>query len=586
MQTAHVTPETLKFLDTPSGRTHGPPWLKGFHQRHWGVQNGAEVSFADGDSIRKVVCIQNAFYESHGFPFLVRSTYLDLWKHIVDHYLQADDHDDLHGPPEDTVVSGHPGIGKSKSLQFLMCAAAEAKVPFIFHMGGSSYSYVCLDAGGFFITADRTGSLEFTSRALVLIDSHNDIPFPSSAHIVLAASPGRLRCRPFGKIREAEYFTMSLPTLAEFRAILQLRKAGMDPQRRAVSVVDPMSSIPTSTVTQEDGSAITGYEVMDVDLDPKFRVPGPQLDAKHWDPIEVFQLCGPDLRCALPLHNRFSGNPLELLPWRHWPSALQAATTALRGYIPYMLYGHHTLFFELPDPSGPLTGHIPVNLSVPTPFLRGIVASAARDLKPAERLALFSRTRTYPTIRGVAFEAAALAHLSTAHLRPAFRAPSAAPVVIGPHGAQYVAKMDAGAPLPVPVNAAPRRLFYFRGTQPPCIDNTPGFCEFPRALAGVDALLLADGPAEDAVRYEILFQVALRGIKQPAFDTIIAGLDAHAEADGRPRRRVLLFVSEEPEAGQDWMASDHPSPPGWELGRLTVTASDLLGSPMMGELWV
>ncbi|EJD33457.1 hypothetical protein AURDEDRAFT_177461, partial [Auricularia subglabra TFB-10046 SS5] len=126
----------------------------------------------------------------------------------------------------------------------------------------------------------------------------------------------------------------------------------------------------------------------------------------------------------------------------------------------------------------------PAYWSVPTPFLRGIVASAARDLKPAERLALFSRTRTYPTIRGVAFEAAALAHLSTAHLRPAFRAPSAAPVVIGPHGAQYVAKTDAGAPLPVPVNVAPRRLFYFRGTQPPCINNTPGFCEFPRALAG------------------------------------------------------------------------------------------------------
>ncbi|EJD48409.1 hypothetical protein AURDEDRAFT_122805 [Auricularia subglabra TFB-10046 SS5] len=500
----HVTPKTLRSLALT--RELGVPWLEDFHERHWAKQNGAIVPFEDGGSTRSILCIKNSFDILNPSPLLVRNAYLDLWNYLSEVYLNA-------SPPRrfGTLVYGHPGIGKSLSLFFLMCAAAEHRIPFVFHRAGTQRAFVCLDAGSFFIPAMEIETLDFTAPALILIDSaeHHaltaDVYRVPKAHVVVVtSSPAPVLHREFVKQKSACFYTMSLVGSAEFRAILYLRTLSVD----TPGTIAPLTA----------GDTVVTQTEVDLDEDVDVRPPANQSD-KFWTPQEVFDICGPNLHWVFLEHDRVTGMPDEILQWTHFNSTTLAARAlaGVRSGDP-VTAGFRTFFFEQPDPRGPVSTSRPRNTVIPTPFLRGALYAAVREKQYHEQIQMLSQVRGLGAVHDVVFEGVVLTYLATTPHTAVL--PPRTPSAISPPHAMVFSIIPQDDPLhPYLVSAVPDEGPFARttSTQVACagnalgltsIEDGLGFCTLPPGFASADALMLAQS-VDGATRFEIAFQVTV-----------------------------------------------------------------------------
>ncbi|EJD36606.1 hypothetical protein AURDEDRAFT_188318 [Auricularia subglabra TFB-10046 SS5] len=614
-----VTADSLKILERSSDVRHMRSWSRNFHQQHWGQRNGARITFVDEGAVSRAIdCFtsEESFGLVHKSPLLVRKSYVELWDYLWATYLGFEQNVVL--PSGATIVYGHPGIGKSVSLLYLMCAAAEAKVPFVFHRAGTNAAFVCLNDGQFFIPVENLPGITFVKRALVLIDSTQqqlsaDAFDVSSAHVVLASSPAPARYKDLLKLRTALFFTMSLVHPAEFRAILHLRIVGLGAQHQVIPLTKTYTgpadalvpaevlSWPVDPVDLDSVSAYGDMTRMDVDLADAsvtssdagnaralFHAPATVAvpstsQPRLWDPLRVFELCGPNLHIALSPKIWHTGSPLELLGATTWQVALQnsisslslltglsskdsfAANTSVSGY--------HTLFFEQPDSTGAVGHQPPTNPVIPTPFLRSVVYAAVRTAQRLEQLKMLGHVRGLGAIHGIIFEAAALDYLSTARLT-AILPSSATSFVVAPQDSSarpYVvnppsittARMKA-TPLPYAGNA--------KGLD--SIADQLGFCTLPSGFASADALMIAQGDSH--CRFEILFQVTVskvHPIKQAGVNSVLRALDRHRRTE---TRRVFLFVSDSDEKGRSLATANYKYLDDWEIGYVTIADKDLL----------
>ncbi|EJD45987.1 hypothetical protein AURDEDRAFT_165049 [Auricularia subglabra TFB-10046 SS5] len=560
-----------------------PEALAGFREKHWGKPNGREVVMgADG----RMVCVKTTFGRLARGPILVRRTYLDLWTHLRDTYLDAER--GVYTPSGATIIYGHPGIGKSVSLYFLMAAAAEHKVPFVFHRTGTGYVYVCLDAGEFILPSEGAYFLAFTTPAFAFVDSDStaldsstyDVCRLDTAHVVIAASPeSSRRYRDIAKDRGAKYFTMALPSEEELRAIICLHSpAGLVAADRAVSVTEPagfcLGNALASLADSAGGSSV----------DDGSAVPRTAEESRHWNPLEVFNLLGPNLRTALRVRLRVSGEPDELFPSVWWDEFMNDPVDILQLNSMHAdpdAPGYHTLFFEQPGRSGPVTLYAPRNLCVPTPLLRSVVLGAFRRCPRAQQLGLLSKAVS--GVRETFVEAALLDYIARVPFTAVFRPPKPT-LAIGPRTSQSqpsdVVHTSTGAtPL---YFSAPDRMSHdcnLKATPLFLVPETPRFYSLPLGFSTADALLLADWEGTDleAHRYEIMLQVTVANgpaIRRREVDAVANSLASHQH--GRPRRRVFLFVTDAPDKSAALAAGVYRALEGWEIGSVTVTQPELL----------
>lgn len=301
---------------------------------------------------------------------------------------------------------------------------------------------------------------------------------------------------------------------------------------------------------------------MDVDLDSD--IDRLSLATHHgqerWDPLTVFEYCGPNLRTALAPHPRVTGNPLELL---RRADVFDAAS-------------FHTFFFKRPDPNLPVTLKPPANLVIPTAFLRGVGYAAVRLAQPAQQVELLRRVRwasgaSYQMV----FEAAMLGYLPTAHI-VADLPSSATSLVIYPHPpprAYFVCPSST----PLPATATAPTLLACTGEGVENIPDQLGFSALPAGFPSAHALMLAEDSS--GRRWEILFQVTVskaRPIVKADIDSLVQALSRHRHT--HPPRRLFLFVSDWPEKGPSLPGADASAAlSGWEIGYVTVGDHDLLG---------
>ncbi|KZV81225.1 hypothetical protein EXIGLDRAFT_779947 [Exidia glandulosa HHB12029] len=228
---AHVSARSLEVLRN-ANLGHAPEFLD-FREKHWGKAGAATVpvpqELVELGVHNPLVFIQHTdgFDDDLGdSPILVRAEYRRLWRYIYGDFFDEAAEPDKRACTA-TIVLGHPGIGKSLSLFYLMVVAAEARLPFVFYRTGFSNAYVCLDAGDFSIPAERLYYLQHTARTLVLLDSSADLELREytwrrsrNTHAVLASSPANQRHGALAKYRKANYYTMDVVPLHEFRAMM------------------------------------------------------------------------------------------------------------------------------------------------------------------------------------------------------------------------------------------------------------------------------------------------------------------------------------------------------------------------------
>ncbi|EJD50615.1 hypothetical protein AURDEDRAFT_182493 [Auricularia subglabra TFB-10046 SS5] len=581
-----VCPQSLLTLQRERRAGCARPWLEAFHQQYWGRHNGARVAFEDDGSCRTVDCITNSFNLQHKSPLLVRDTYLELWEHLWASYLGVKDDENPLGGSGATIVYGHPGTGKSVALFYLMCAAAEAKIPFVFHLAGSATAFVCLDSGPYFIPIGILPSIVFVKRALVLIDSASSQLSPDAydvptAHVVFATCHKPALYKHLAKSTRALFFTMSLVDPDEFRAILRLRRAGMGVQHEVVPLI-PAHTSAIALIAQDEVKPVrsnpaVAYEDAartDVDLNAAVSCGASTSSLKFWDPVRVFELCGPNLRDALSPKLWTTGNPLELLGSKTRQLALQRTASSLAILA-------DTLFFERPDHNGPVTHYPPANPVIPTSFLRGVVYAAVRGAWRGEHVQMLRQLDGLGAIHGLVFEAVALDYLATAPRFTAALSSSEETLNVRVLLDKPSRKYPEGYTLARTVTVWSTQ---WASLAPPgggsdlegldSIADKLGFYETPSTLSSVNALMLAKG--DDLCRYEILFQVTIseaRSIKKPDIDTVVQALNRHTQKPSR--RRIFLFVSNTPHSGRRLAAFEYEALSDWEIGYVALTNDDL-----------
>lgn len=379
-----VTPFTANILRRTSGEDHVTSFLEDFHEKHWGRRNGETVAYRHGGATGTILAINDSFdIDNKGF-ILVRECYLGLWDYLRSIYLDVKDDDDLKTGYRGTVLYGHPGIGKSVGLYFLMCAAAEARIPFVFHRAPSSDAYVCLDEQAWHIPATMIPKIQFTTRALVLIDSCADVGLTvdvygaRSAHVVVASPPVYIRYKEFVKYTWARFYTLELPKMSELGAILHLRTL------RAAQV--------GNTVSVLDRSHISLVDIEDVDDDDSFHADNEAN--RVCNPLELFELLGPNLRVVLSGSGQPEALILEMEQQALMRLGIRAATALSRGEL-IDTAAYDRLFFQQPHSESPITPCPPDNSTIPTRFLRGILRDAIRTLKLEDQLAALAHSSRF-----------------------------------------------------------------------------------------------------------------------------------------------------------------------------------------------
>jgi hypothetical protein len=141
-------------------------------------------------------------------PILVRDGYTDLWDHVQGNMAQK------MSQQLGTNVYGHPGIGKSASLIYLMMRAAHLKIPLFHYDADETTAFLCVDVGSWTISATDLQDIGFTEPALLLVNAGPQIPLKRHvwnhvpAYLVFASSPASVRYRDIAKERKCSFFTL------------------------------------------------------------------------------------------------------------------------------------------------------------------------------------------------------------------------------------------------------------------------------------------------------------------------------------------------------------------------------------------
>lgn len=574
VMSSHVTESTLRWLngcrETPDSS------LIDFRKQHWGRRNGTIVTFEDGGLSRTVLCINNRFDLDSSSPLLVRKVYVELWKYLCRNYLDF-------GTARrfGTIVYGSRGIGKTSSLYFLMCAAAEHQVPFVFHRTGTSTAFVCLDAGSFFIPAHDVETIGFRTRALILIDSCTPDGLPVDVykvpgiHVVVASPPEPRRYHSFAKEKSAMFYMLNLVDRAEFRAILHLRTLRADAPGTPVLLLSDEHIFP-APVSPEDEAT--------------FRPPAGAV----WSPLEVFDICGPDLCWALKNHLRVSGDAYEVLPLMNLRRVFQRvlgesvsadfASTVDLQLGDLILTELRIFLYGKPGRYGPVFHSPGLEFVIPTRYLRRAIHDAVGELDHQDQLCLLARLQLFETIHDVILEGVIFDHLATAPLTvfvPSNSSaessrPTASFIVFPQDSLTHSYTVTSVFPHTAPAGKTATQLAQEGDANGlVSIEDQLGFCILPIGFPGADAIGIAGG-VEGNSRYELIFQVTVSGahpIKQRAIDSITTALDAHP-CEGK-RRRVFVFVSDGVAKCEALASCSYPPLAGWEVGYVSVTKDQL-----------
>lgn len=504
------------------------------------------------------------------------------------------------------------------SLFFLMMAAAEAGIPFVYHETGLANAYVCLDVGDFFVPVDILPAILFTARAIVLIDSRTgDTPSAAlwrvrGAHIVIASSAPS-RQHTIVKEKRGRYFTMSLVSPDEFQdmlcvdfslSVLRTMTVSLGSYLRTVSLRSNASftsiSLLGDATPQVPSIASVNWEPTDVDMTSEH---GDDDNESHdmivtstgerfWHPLALYRHLGPNVRTALGRYPYETGNPLkDLLPLVTFPH-LRVLWYCVSGLVLMPIQSHRSfpprsekqksqdsdsqdVFFNAPG-SKSISLWPPSNLVVPTPFLRSLAVRWVRDLHKTKQVELITslRLRGPGTVHDIVFEAITPSYLARRYFKAVLPNES---IVVGRHCRhceRFVAYNDTGAALPAVINL-PESLSYL--VDP--IAGIPDKAAFRlgQDLASGDALLLADG--DNNTWYELVLQATVvqrRPIKKSGITQLMEALDRTRHDHRRLRRRLFLFVSNTHENGAKLAKKRYPALEGWEVGYVVVAEEEFI----------
>ncbi|KZV79890.1 hypothetical protein EXIGLDRAFT_734031 [Exidia glandulosa HHB12029] len=590
----HVSAASLEVLREAKIAAR-PPHYRDFRERHWGKRGAATVRVPR--LLDPLVFLPYAHELDPNLGdsrIVVRSVYRQLWNHIYGKYIAAAARPDERSCKA-TIVWGHPGIGKSVSLIYLMVAAAELQLPFVYYRTGLPYAYVCLDVGDFLIKPEMLSFLEHTVPTLILVDSSPVMDTPQyvydtrNTHVVLASSPATGRHSVLAKYRQGTYYTLDLVPENEFRAMIYLREERSTP-------FDEVSAFWTGIRVQTDDAA--GDDDTDADDLDDAPVPTDIGGDLFWKRMDVYRLLGPNVRTAFFDFKWSSGDPYEDLLNTADPrnvedyiSILQVVASPGSGHVfggHARASGFHKLFYELPKPGEPHTNGPPNLHTVPTAFLRHVVLRLVYQLQKAEQLKFLDAVLGRGNLHGTIFEGAILSYLRTTAVTavlpplPATSTSSSTatstPLTIiitpqsDPLSPSFIVYLDDTPALPKISVLPHERAFCDLSADCP---TQPGFYVFKKGFASGDALILADSIGPLPVRYEIIVRVTVaekHDVKVSGIKNVTKALDRYKHPH---RTRLFLWVTDTELKGKKLASRKHKALDGWQVGYVVVTPQDL-----------
>ncbi|GJN92547.1 hypothetical protein Rhopal_005577-T1 [Rhodotorula paludigena] len=374
-------------------------------------------------------------FPKHPRFLLIRDVYTEMYRWIKHRLATTVD--------EGTCLFayGSPGIGKSSFLPYLVIRCLEERRPVAFHVIGASEVVLFLDLGAFVIPAALLASLEFTRPLVLALDSASDpsiSPIPElidtpRAVTVVAASPRATRRQPFDKgISPVYYWTMPPPGSQEIENVCLLRRNAVAIKERAfpqtLESIEPESGI-SGGAAFSSGQFLRPFDVEDDTEAPPgskdflfgskaFRL----SDLPQYSSSELSGLLPPSFRAAAPavLPKKTSDMVSNLL------SGLTTTTFSLRQLTGLgrgaaspdtaQSTGYHQIFtivavdeHDQPTPASP-----ECTVVAATSFVLEFLRLSYRELQLNDQVAMASRLRHEPQMRGIVYEALAFRRLGDA----------------------------------------------------------------------------------------------------------------------------------------------------------------------------
>ncbi|PIL26848.1 hypothetical protein GSI_11028 [Ganoderma sinense ZZ0214-1] len=313
---------------------------------------------------------------------MVREEYLELWDFLKDAY------NGKHY--EGLVVTGQPGIGKTRFLHYALARALKEHIPVAFCDGAQSY-YFC-DATGcrLYSTADRVlHKVEPGKFFLALVDSNAAVKSPPQVFIdrsqfcytVQATSPQPDRWRNWAKEREAaEYWVMSPWVKSEVRKL--------------------------QNFCEQEGPC-----------------PWKDSEADYYSPLELFDSLGPSPRACFSVRGRrrIAGPEEDFFEYlrpddalRHVDDFIAALTTSMVTPVRQGENFHRLFFASKPyDTSNPMPYGPQFHYTIPTDLISRLLFKYFNKRSLEEQLALLSKFAPYPQLMGLVLEPLVLMFLTS-----------------------------------------------------------------------------------------------------------------------------------------------------------------------------
>ncbi|KAI1785082.1 hypothetical protein LXA43DRAFT_1100710 [Ganoderma leucocontextum] len=313
---------------------------------------------------------------------MVRKEYLQLWDFV------KDAHDGKHS--EGLVVTGQPGTGKTRFLQYAFARALKEHIPVAFCNSPAEY-YFC---DGVQALADSNESLE--SPPHIFLDRSQ------LCYTIQATSPQPVRWRGWAKEREsAEYWVLSCWARDEVRKFQHF------------------------------------YE-------QKGLCPWKDNDADYYSPLEIFDHLGPSARKCFA---RRGSKRTAQGPERDFCKYLQPDDilknvddfiAALKTGVvtsPRQGLNFRRLFFAFKpdDASNPMDHEPDFHYAIPTSFISGLLSDYFSRRTVEEQVSLLSKFAPYPQLMGLVFEPLVLQFLTSSEKPIPCHLVDGSTIMLGPH---------------------------------------------------------------------------------------------------------------------------------------------------------